>query len=306
MSRSDQKIIPHLWFDHQAEEAVRFYTSLFAGSSAGAMTRYRKEGFEIHGQPEGRVMTIDFELGGYKLIALNGGPFFSFTPAISFFVICETEREIDALWQQLSEGGTPLMALDKYAWSDKYGWTQDRYGLSWQLMLGKIADAGQKISPSLMYVGQQHGKAEEAMQFYTSIFKNSSIAEIVRYEAQDGDTPGTVKHARFTLEDETFMAMDSGFDHRFNFTEAISFLVTCTSQDEVDYFWNRLSQGGDPAAQQCGWLKDKFGVSWQVTPTELATMIQDPDPQKVGRVTNAFLKMKKLDIATLRRAYEGQ
>lgn len=304
MTRSKQRIIPHLWFDHEAEQAARLYTSLFNRSTLGGTTHYGKEGQDIHGRPEGTVMTVDFDLAGYSMIALNGGPHFTFNPSISLFVVCETESEIDELWAALSEGGSALMPLDAYDWSEKYGWVQDRFGLTWQLSLGDLADVGQKITPSLLFVGAQHGRAEEAVHFYTSVFDHSDVEGILRYEPGEHEKEGTVKHAQFTLDGEVFMAMDSGMDHEFTFNEAVSLLIECESQEEVDYFWGKLVEGGQE--QQCGWLKDRFGVSWQVSPTALRKMINDPDEAKVARVTRAFLKMKKFDIEELRRAYEGE
>lgn len=299
-----QKIIPHLWFDSEAEEAVQFYTSLFPGSKTGHITHYGKEGFEIHGQPEGKVLTVEFELGGCQFMALNGGPLFKFTPAISFFVVCETAEEIDTLWQRLSEGGKALMDLDKYDWSEKYGWVQDRYGLSWQISLGRMEDVeGQKITPTLMYVGD-HGMAEEALNLYTTVFKGSDITGISRYGPGTDQPEGTVMHAQFKLNGEVFMAMDSSSKYAdFTFNEAISLLIECESQEEVDYFWNKLSEGGEEGS--CGWLKDKFGVSWQVSPTVLHKMLLDKDPEKVARVTKAFLQMKKFDIEQLEKVYRG-
>lgn len=302
-----QKIIPNLWFDSEAEEAAKYYSTLLPHSRVGAVTRYGKEGFEIHGQPEGKVMTVEFELAGYKFVGINGGPHFKFTPAISFWVVCETEKEVDTLWGKLSEGGAPLMELQKYDWSEKYGWIMDNYGLTWQISLGRLSDVGQTITPSLLFVGRQHGRAEEAIRLYSSIFRGSNSTGILRYGA--GESPekeGTVKHAQFSLGGEVFMAMDSALEHSFTFNEAISLMVNCESQEEVDYFWEKLSEGGDEKAQQCGWLKDRYGVSWQVSPTVLQTMITDPDPKKVARVTKAFLAMKKFDIAELQKAFEGK
>lgn len=300
------RITPFLWFDKQAEEAATFYTSIFKNSKLGTITRYGKEGYEIHKRPEGSAMTVEFQLEGQSFTALNGGPHFKINPSTSFFVTYESEAEVDALWKQLAEGGVALMELQKYDWSEKYGWVQDRFGVSWQVTLGKKADVGQTITPSLLFVGKQHGRAEEAVKLYSSIFKNSSIAGILRYGANEGEKEGTVKHAQFTLDGNVFMAMDSGLEHAFAFNEAISFVVHCESQEHVDYFWEHLSEGGDEKAQQCGWLKDRFGVSWQVVPTILPKMLQDPDKSKVGRVTNAFLQMKKFDIAALQKAYEGK
>lgn len=302
---SFQRIVPHLWFDDRAEEAAGFYTSLFEDSGLGPATRYGREGQEVHGRPEGSVMTVEFEIAGHRFIALNGGPHFSFTPAISFFVVCETEAEIDELWGELSEDGAALMPLGAYGWSDRYGWVRDRYGLTWQLSLGDPDDVGQKVTPSLMFVGDQHGRADEAVDYYTSVFDDSDVTHLLRYGAGEEQPEGTVKHARFSLAGQQFRAMDSSLDHGFTFNEAVSFLVACRTQDEVDRYWEDLGRDGDPDARQCGWLKDRFGVSWQVCPTVLQEMLRDPDPEKVGRVTKAFLPMEKLDIGQLERAYRG-
>lgn len=298
-------ISPCLWFDDQAEEAARFYASIFENSSIDGVTHYTAAGREIHGQEAGAVMTVDFALDGRAFVALNGGPQFSFTPAISFFVVCEKEVEVDRLWETLGGGGTVLMELGRYDWSKKYGWVEDRYGLSWQLSLGKLADVGQKITPSLMYVNED-GMAEEAINYYTSIFGNSDIVSIYRYGPDDDQPEGAVGHAQFHLSGEVFMAMDSSPEHAdFTFSEAISLLITCEDQEELDYYWEKLTPVGDPKAQQCGWLKDKFGVSWQVTPAALGEMLRDPDTERVERVTRAFLQMKKFDIQTLQDAYRA-
>lgn len=191
-----QGIIPNLWFDSQAEEAVRFYTSLFKDSKIGSVARYGEAGAKASGKPRGSVMTVSFELEGQQFVALNGGPVFTFTPAVSFFVSCERPQEIDELWRRLADGGMALMELDKYPFAERYGWLQDRYGLSWQLML---ASRAQKITPCLMFVGERHGKAEEAMNYYVSIFPNSSISTIARYGKGEQDPEGTIKHAEFSL-----------------------------------------------------------------------------------------------------------
>lgn len=295
------RIAPCLWFDDQAEEAARFCASMFENSAVGKVSRYGKEGFDVHGQPEGKVLTVAFRLAGSDMLALNGGPHFRFTPAISLFVVLESEQEVDALWAALSEGGGVLMPLDAYDWSRKYGWLSDRYGLSWQIMLGKRADVGQTISPSLLFVGPQAGKAEEAVRFYTSVFDNSDIEGIARHDGDGAERAGTVKHAQFRLEGETFMAMDSALDHQFGFNEAVSFMVSCETQEEIDRLWRALS--AVPEAERCGWLKDRFGVSWQIVPSVLLELMSDPDPAKSGRVMTALLGMGKLDIARLQAAH---
>ena len=300
-----RNIIPNLWFDSEAEEAAKLYASLFENSSVGRITRYTKAGKEVHGQPEGKVMTVEFQLAGQDFLGLNGGPIFKFNPAISFLVACETKEEVDHLWAKLIEGGKALMELDAYPFSERYGWLEDKYGLSWQFMYFGEQPITQKITPTLMYVGEVAGKAEEAMKLYTSVFKDSAMGHAMRYPEGSPDA-GRIAHAGFTLAGQQFAAMDSGMkEHQFTFNEAVSLLVRCEDQAEIDFFWEKLSEGGDPAAQQCGWLKDKYGVSWQISPVALEKMLADPDTEKVERVTNSFLKMKKFDIAELERTFES-
>jgi len=292
-------IMPFLWFDHQAEEAANFYTSIFENSSIKSVIRYRTDGAEATGQQQGKVMTISFQLEGQEFAAINGGPIFKITPVISFFVNCETSQEIDRLWGRLSDGGTVMMELDKYPFSEKYGWIQDKFGVSWQLIL---PGRKQKIAPCLMFAGEQHKNAEEAINFYVSVFKNSHIIQLERYEAGVGPEGGVV-HSKFSLNGQEFTAMDSHMQLPFNFNPAISFVVNCKTQKEVDYYWESLSKGGDETAQQCGWLKDRFGISWQIIPNEMLEMLSDKDLKKSGKVMQAMLQMKKIDLNVLKKAY---
>jgi len=299
-----QKITPFLWFDNQAEEAVNFYCSIFKNSKTGKVARYDESGSKAAGRPVGSVMTASFQLEGQEFVALNGGPIFKFNPSISFIVNCKIATEVDDLWNKLYQGGTVLMPLDKYPFSEKYGWLQDKYGLSWQLIVS-AGEAPQKIIPSMMFVGDVSGRAEEAINFYTSVFKNSKVGNIFRYGAgQQPDKEGTVMFADFVLEGQWFAAMDSAREHNFNFNEAISFVVNCETQEEVDYYWNKLTSGGNES--QCGWLKDKFGLSWQVVPTVLSKYLSDANPKKSQRVMQAMLQMKKIEITPLQKAYANE
>lgn len=208
---------------------------------------------------------------------------------------------MDALWAKLSEGGKVMMDLGTYPFSERYGWTEDKYGLSWQVMFVGPGKVKQKITPALMFVGQQCGKAEEAMMLYTSLFSNSKIGDIMRHgKNEDPDKDGTIKYATFTLAGQDFAAMDSAHAHAFSFTEAVSFLVNCKTQEEIDAYWEKLSSV--PESEQCGWLKDRFGVSWQIVPTVLSELLGDEDPVKASRVMKAMLNMKKLNIAALEKA----
>jgi predicted 3-demethylubiquinone-9 3-methyltransferase (glyoxalase superfamily) len=293
-----EKITSHLWFDKEAKEAAELYTSIFPDSKV-------KSTITLHNTPSGDADIVTIQLAGQEFTLLNAGPYFKFTPAVSFLVACSTKEEVDALWKTLSEGGSALMELGEYPFSEKYGWLQDKYGLSWQIMFMGAREIKQKITPTLMFVGQQTGKAEEAINFYASVFHNAKVGDIMRYgQGEEPDTAGTVRHAAFTLEGRDFAAMDSAHEHNFTFNEAISFLVHCDTQEEIDYYWDKLS--ADPKAEQCGWLKDKFGLSWQIVPNAMDEMMNDKDEKKLARVTEAFLKMKKFDLAKLREAYEQE
>jgi predicted 3-demethylubiquinone-9 3-methyltransferase (glyoxalase superfamily) len=300
-----QKITPHLWFDREAREAAEFYTSLFPDSKVTNITT-------LHDTPSGDSDIVSFELAGQSFMAISAGPLFKFNPSVSFFVNFDPSRDgdarnnLDILWKRLSEGGTALMPLDKYPFSEHYGWIQDKYGLSWQLILSNPEGEERPfIVPSLLFVGAVAGRAEEAINHYLSVFKNSKLGTIARYgAAQEPDQEGTVMFADFMLEGQWFAAMDSAHEHQFAFNEAISFLVDCDSQEEIDAYWERLS--AVPEAEQCGWLKDKFGVSWQISSAALREMLTTGTREQVDRVTQAFLPMKKLDVAELQKAYEGK
>lgn len=287
-----RKINPFLWFDHQAGEAAHFYTTVFNGETGEALRQGEA------------VMVASFQLDGQKFSALNGGPLYKINPSISFFVVCETEAEADAIWQKLEQGGTIFMPLDRYAWSQKYGWVQDRFGVSWQLSVDKIEKVGQKFTPLLMFSAAQQGRSEEALKLYTSLFPNSSVTGIARYEAGEPGPTGQIKHAQFTLNGQTFMAMDSGVEQPFTFNEAVSFVVDCDTQEEVDFYWNSLIADGGQESQ-CGWLKDKFGVSWQIIPEALPRLLGNPDPAIAQRAMQAMMKMRKIEIAKLTEAPSG-
>lgn len=306
METSKQKIAPCLWFNRQAEEAVDFYLSVFENSRINERTYATKAAEAVSGLPAGELQTIGFELEGMTFVALNGGPEFVFTPAISFIVACQAMEEVDRIWGKLEENGQTLMELGKTSFSERYGWTQDRYGISWQVMYAGDPQITQKITPQLLFAGPRWGKAEEAMRFYTTVFKKADTGDIYRYPAgAEPDKEGTIQYASLTIEGMQFAVMDSGVDHHFNFNEAISLIVHCQGQEEIDHYWGKLTaEGGQESV--CGWLRDKYGISWQIVPAFLDEMLQDKDRQKVERVTEAFLKMKKLDIEELRKAFGGE
>jgi predicted 3-demethylubiquinone-9 3-methyltransferase (glyoxalase superfamily) len=298
-----QKITPFLWFDDNAEKAINFYTSVFNESRIKTTTRYNEASANAAGRPKDSVMTVAFELYEQPFVAINGGPVFKFNPSISFFVNCKTEKEVEELWNKLSGDGKVLMPLDKYPFSNKYGWLEDKFGVSWQIIVFR-GEVEQKIIPSLMFTRNVTGKAEEAISFYTSVFNDAKPGGFFRFEEeQKPDKDSSIAYADFTLEGQKFAAMDGGHMHDFSFNEAISFVVNCDNQKELDHFWDKLSEEGDPKAQMCGWLKDKYGVSWQIVPTTLPKLLSDD--KKGQRVMEHVLRMKKLDIAKLEKAYNG-
>ncbi len=288
-----QKIVPCLWFDNEAEEAVKFYKTVFDDVKVLNTVKYSAE--TPSNKLIGSVMTIDFEINGNKFMALNGGPYFKINPSISFLVSCKTEGELDKLWSKLSEKSSVLMPLGKYPFSEKYGWLQDKYGVSWQLML---RESSQKIIPSFLFVGNVYGKAYEAIEFYTSVFESSKINQVSYYP--EGNEEGKINYSDFELNEEKFIAMDSGLDHKFSFNEGISFVIYCKDQGEVDYFYEHLS--AVPEAEICGWLKDKFGVSWQLVTEGFEKLMAGKNAKEV---TEELLKMKRLDIDKLKRIHEG-
>lgn len=289
-----KKITPFLWFDNEAEAAANFYTSIFKNSSIGAGMR--------NGDA---VLVVDFVLDGEPFSAINGGPRFKINPSVSFFVTCETAAETDAVWQKLADGGQVMIALDRYDWSEKYGFLQDRYGVCWQISQGDLSEVGnQKFTPSLLFTGPQRGRGEEAVQLYTGLFADSSVTGILHYGPHEDGPEGTVKHAQFSLCGQTFMIMDNPMDEAYTFNEGLSFVVHCDTQDEVDFFWEKLiADGGEPS--QCGWLKDKFGVSWQIIPEALPRLLTHPDPATAQRAMTAMLQMQKIEIAKLTEAPEA-
>lgn len=296
-----QKISPCIWYDSDALEAAELYVSAFENSRTEYVTHYAADDVSPSELSSGTPMTVRFTLCGQEFLALNGGPVFKPTPALSFYVDCESREQMDALWDKLSAGGSVLMERAEYPFSRWFGWLADRYGVSWQL---SFSGAKQKITPYLMFTEAAHGKAGEAMQFYAALFGDKEQAQIQHY-GKDGNGPeGTVMFANFRMAGQDFMAADSAYPHGFTFSEGISLNVYCRDQAEIDRYWDSLRDGGEE--QPCGWVKDRFGLSWQIVPEDMEKLGDSRDPVRSGRANAALMEMKKIDIQTLRDAYEGR
>jgi predicted 3-demethylubiquinone-9 3-methyltransferase (glyoxalase superfamily) len=284
------KIVPHLWFVSDAQEAVSFYISLFSDSRIISETT-------IEGTPSGDTDIISFDLRGQSFMAINGGPAFRFSEAVSFFVYCGSDNEINRLYESLSAGGSVLMPLGQYDWTRRYAWVKDKYGVSWQLDVDDI-NHKQKIVPSLLFVNERATLMQEAVSYYCSVFHDSRVLLESPWDKSAGMPDGALLFAQFSLSGNIFNTMSSNIHHDFDFNEAVSFMVYCDTQEEIDYFWEKLlEEGGEE--QACGWLKDRFGVSWQIVPGIMDEMMATTDKAKLARVTEATLKMVKLDIKQL-------
>lgn len=313
MAKQKQKIVPGLWFDGNAREAAEFYVSVFEDSKINQTTYYPTEGLDdFQKDLSGHELTVSFELHGYQFIGLNAGPEFKFNPSISFFLNFDPSRDEEAAenlekyWDKLVEGGKVLIEIGEHPFSKQYGWVQDKFGVTWQLILTD-PDGEERpfIVPSLMFTDESGNYAEEAANFYTGIFKNAKMGNVFRYpEAPLEFRKDGLAFGDFMLENQWFAAMDSGVKQDFTFNEAISFYVHCEDQAEIDNYFEKLS--AVPESEQCGWVKDRFGVSWQIVPKNMIDLIANPDGSNNTKAFQAMMQMKKLDIAELEKSHEGK
>lgn len=279
----NNNIYPCLWFDGNAKAAAEFYCSAIKNSKIVTDT----------------PMVVMIEVGGKKVMGLNGGPKFTINPTISLFILCESVKETNELWDKLMDGGKALMPIDKYPWSERYGWVQDKFGMTWQVSVVNKEGDKQQLTPSMLFTNKNFGKAEEAIHLYTTVFDHSPKDVQIHYYPDGDANAGKVMFSEFKINQYPMIAMDGPGVHAHNFNEAVSLVVNCDTQDEIDHYWNKLTADGGEESM-CGWLKDKFGVSWQIVPSILGELMTDP--KRSDRVMQAFLKMKKFDIEKLLQA----
>ncbi|MCG8570634.1 MAG: VOC family protein [Spirochaetes bacterium] len=284
-----QKVIPFIWFETEAIEAAKWYTSIFPDSEMISIVT-------LPGTPGQDTNIVNLNLWGRHFQFISAGKLYDRNPSFSYMAACRTVEEVNQIWKCLSDQAEILMPLAEYPFSKRYGWLKDKFGVSWQIM----QDGGmniQHITPSLMFVGDVCGKAEEAMNFYCSLFQQAGILEghISHYgKNKEPNKPDTLEYARFHLEGQEFVVMDSALDHNFQFNEMQTFIVYGKKQSEVDFFWNKLS--AIPEAEQCGWVKDRYGVSWQIIPEIMEKMMVFITDKQKQKLVEAFLPMKKLNV----------
>lgn len=289
-----RQIVSHLWFDKEAEEAAKFYTTVFDHSEI-----IRKQ--EFKDTPSGDAQSVSFRLENLTFSAINGGPFFKINPSISIMVSLSEASEVNNLYTKLAEGGQDLMPLDSYPFSERYAWFEDKYGLSWQLTVDENHVEDQRLRVNLLFSDQACGLAEDALNYYLSVFEGSKAGHISHYsEGEAQDKRAQINYSELNIKDQQLVLMDHGAGGDFNFNEGYSLMLLCGSQAEIDYYWDKLSHV--PESEQCGWVKDKFGISWQIVPVRLYELIEKSTPKEQERVTQAMLKMKKLDIEALENA----
>lgn len=290
-----QKIIPCIWFEQDVVTIAEWYVSIFPDSYVDYTTK-------LGDTPSGETTIVTLSLFGQFFQFLSAGKLKERNPSISYMISLPTTEEVDELWNKLSQGADILMPLDTYDFSERYGWLKDQHGVSWQVMHNGGMDV-QTIAPCLLFVGDAFGQAEAAMNDWISIFPDSYQLEghVSRYGKESAKEEGKLNYARFVLAGREIVVMDSAEDHKFHFNEMQSLIAFCEDQEDIDTYWDKLT--AVPEAEQCGWLQDRYGVSWQIVPWEMEEMMTTGTPEQLKRITETFLPMKKIDLIELRKAY---
>ncbi len=304
-----QKIIPNVWCSRTAEEAGAFYATAIPGSASRVESRYPEHGLlDFQRDFAGAPLTVAVDLADprgatTRITLINAGDEFSPNPSMSFILNHDpllfdgdeaaARTRLDETWAQLAEGGSVLMPLQEYPFSRRYGWVQDRYGVSWQLMLtDPEGDPRPFVIPSLLFGGDAQNHASEAIGLYVSVFEDAEAGNRFPYGRQTGPaTPEALMFGEFRIGAQWFSVMDSGVEQDFSFTCGMSLQVDCADQAEIDRLWDALS--AVPAAEQCGWLADRFGVSWQIVPADMEALMSRPDAYA------HVMTMKKIVIADI-------
>lgn len=291
-----QRIVPNIWFNQNAAEAAAYYAEIFPGGRVTGTQYYPTQGLpDFQAEMAGKVLTVDFEVGGSRIIGINAGPEFPVNPSISFMLNFDPSMDpqardhLDELWEKLADGGQVLMPLTDYPFSPRYGWVADRYGVTWQLILtNPEGEPRPFVIPSLMFGQAAQNKAGEALEFYAEVFAGQ-VGMTAPYPTATGPAAaGSLMFGEVELFGQWLTAMDSAVEQDFSFTCGVSLMVLCADQAELDRYWERLS--AVPEAEICGWCADRFGVSWQLVPADLDALMAKPGAYE------KLMAMTKIDI----------
>lgn len=277
-------LYPCIWFENNGTEAAQYYSTIFPNT---------------HIITDNGMVQI-LSINGQYMMFLTAGPVFKPNASVSFLIANKDETETERLFNELKKEGAVLMPLDSYPFSKKYGWVLDKYGITWQLYTGEKGNTDQYFTPTLMFINQQNGRAKEAINYYTKLFPHSHTEGVLEYDGSE-DINGNVQHAQFNINGYTLACMDSSLSHPFDFDEGISIVVMTKDQEETDYYWDNMTKDGG-AESKCGWLKDKFGLSWQIVPKKSIELLNHSDAAIAKKVTDVLMKMNKIIIADLEAA----
>lgn len=297
---SVQRIVPSIWCNRTAAEAAEFYCAALPGAAEIGRSHYPTEGLlDFQEEFAGDVLTVELDLDGLPITLINAGAEFAPTPALSFLLNFDPSRDpsagqnLDRAWSALSDGGTTIMALDAYEHSPHYGWVEDRFGVSWQLMLTNPEGEPRPFAtPCFLFGGAAQGRASEAMREWIGLIDDSGPGMTVARTSPDGPArAGDILFADFRLAGQWFAAMDATVDMDTSFTPGLSLQAMCGTQEDIDRLWAVLSTV--PEAEQCGWCIDRFGVSWQVVPHDIGELVARPGSYE------RMLQMKRIVVAEL-------
>ena len=282
-----QTIIPHLWFDTQALEAAQLYTSLIPDSRIDWT-------HQLTDTPSGDAVLLQFQLANLTLAAISAGPYFKLNESASLMVHFRDKAELDRVFQLLSEGGRILMPLGEYLFNPYYVWFEDRFGLSWQFLLVPQLDKSVHLDICLLFSEEQVGLPKPFLDEALTIFPESQQGQLSYYQEGEKQVPAAqLNYGELLLTDQKLVVMDHGYGGVASFNEAFSLMIYTDSQEETSRLYDLLSH--EPKAEQCGWVKDQFGLSWQIVPRPLMTAYEELSKDQMKEVNDAILSMKRLN-----------
>lgn len=282
-----QKIIPHLWFDKEALEAVQLYTSLFPDSHMDWI-------HDLTDTPSGDAVLVQFQLANLTLAAISAGPYFKLNESTSLMVHFQNKDELNRIFEALSEAGRVLMPLGEYPFNSHYVWFEDRFGLSWQFFYSPENSRAVQLEICLLFSQKQVGQARSFLEKAQALFLNSQIGTVNHYqENEKQEAKALINYGELLLNQQRLVVMDHGFGGENSFNEAFSLMVYTDSQEETQRLYQQLSHV--PESEQCGWVKDEFGISWQIVPRPLMEAYENLPKDRMKQVNDAILTMKRLN-----------